>query len=71
MYEKHVGLKDDSNIHLLNKRADRCEWNESKTILTEQNNDADCFKSSFVRITKTALKLKLQLAFDLRKKRAS
>lgn len=69
MNDKHVecvfGIYD-STKHLL-KEHSNLNGIRSKTILTEQYNDPDCFKSSFVRIIKMALKLKLQDVSDLRK----
>lgn len=73
MNTKHVELVFgiyDSTIHLLKEHSD-LNGIRSKTILTEQYNDPDCFKSSFVRIIKMALKLKLQDVSDLRKKMTS
>lgn len=73
MNDKDVGLVFgiyDSTMHLLKENSD-LNGIRSKTILTEQYNDPDCFKSSFVRIIKMALKLKLQDVSDLRKKMAS
>ncbi len=73
MNDKHVecvfGIYD-STKHLL-KEHSNLNGIRSKTILTEQYNDPDCFKSSFVRIIKMALKLKLQDVSDLRKKMTS
>jgi len=69
MNDKHVELIFgiyDATIHLLKEHSDLNGM--SKTILTEQYNDPDCFKSSFVRIIKMALKLKLQDVSDFREK---
>lgn len=73
MNDKHVELVFgiyDSTMHLLEEHSD-LNGIRSKTILTEQYNDPDCFKSSFVRIIKMALKLKLQDVSDLKRKMTS